>query len=229
MLRIVLVGAWAAGLALLLAACGRPAEPSLNGHWRAEQLQVHSLLLPIGPNLIISDHELFVPATDTRLHIQAVERRGNEVRLQFKAGLGWIFYLESAQRMAIDVPLLGVIHYRRVTDTQHAAPVGRAVAQATQRPTPVAASTVVPPHGAAAVTPVVAARAPRDAPTSRDSVSAMPEAMAALQMGDTNAAIRHLDLALRKRHVDAAIIRDDPRWAHLRHDIRYQALMARQD
>ena len=237
MTRTWRAGLCAAGAMLLLAGCQRASETSLYGHWRAEQLRVQSLLLPIGPDLEISAHELYVPATATRLAVEGAERDGDEVTLHFKAGLGWTFRLVSDQRMVIDVPLLGPVYYQRVNTGPTAAAIPPADVTST-----VAASASLAPSTSkvAAVAPTLPAMASneRQIPPSATPAAARPllvqnddgplaSAQSALHRGDSDTALREIDQALRTQRTNALAVQAHPNLKGLHEDPRFQALMGR--
>jgi len=226
----------------VIGGCSKTEPPSINGHWRAERVQVQSLVIPIGPELVINDHEIQVPATNLRLPVDHVERHGNNVTVQFAVGLGWTFFVESATRMYIDVPLVGKVAYTRVAAPSNAgqpAPVQQALqltkpaSGATPQGPAVEGSSATPqapqatPHG-----PRVPASVAQGADAAAERVpTASPDVLAraaeAAQRNDFDTALRELDAALANKTVTAAQAAGDHRLAPLRNDIRYQALIAR--
>lgn len=96
--------------------------PPITGNWEAEDLRIDSLMVPIGPRLEISQTEVVIPALETRLPIVAIERPSrDEVTLRFPL-LGWTVYFDSADRIHMDVPLMGRVYYRRVDQGGGASP-----------------------------------------------------------------------------------------------------------
>ena len=108
----------------LLQACSEQAKPTIVGHWRAENFRVQGLGLPLGPELKISDKELAVIGTDLRVPVQRIEVRGSEVTLSFPLNLSLSFHFESADRIYVDLPLVGPIYYSKVSTVVAARPAG---------------------------------------------------------------------------------------------------------
>jgi hypothetical protein len=158
---------------LLAAGCSKADGPSIIGHWRAERVQVASVQLPIGPDIAINENEISNPDTDTGIPIKAIERKDNEVVLDFSYGLGLSFYFDGPDRMYVKVPLAGRIYYRRVAD---AAPV--------QAQTAAASAAVAPVRVAPSVVSVVA----QDVVRSADSRTLVQQAEAAMRNGEAGRA-----------------------------------------
>lgn len=94
-------------------ACSKPDANRIVGQWHAESFRLQGLNLPIGPDLIISAHELV--ALDTTVPVESIVADGDEVVLQIKSGFGLSFYFENADQMYFDAPFIGKIYYKRVT------------------------------------------------------------------------------------------------------------------
>jgi len=112
-------------VALTLVGCSKSDGPGIVGHWRAERLQVLSAHLPIGPDFVVSEHELASPDAEVRIPIAAIETKRNEAIVDFAYGVGLSFYFDGPDRMYVQVPLAGKLYYRRVKDGTE----GGAVAQ----------------------------------------------------------------------------------------------------
>lgn len=104
-----------AGLtALAIAGCSESVSPkAVLGHWTAENLRIQAVGIPIGPELDITEQEIAVPGTALRVPLQRVEAKGREVTLTFPMGLSLAFQVESPERMSVDVPFIGLVHYRK--------------------------------------------------------------------------------------------------------------------
>lgn len=132
--------------ALSLVGCSKPDGPSIVGHWRAERVQVLSAHLPIGPDFMVSEHELASPDAEVRIPIEAIETKRNEAIVDFAYGVGLSFYFDGPDRMYVEVPLAGKLYYRRIKDgsgsgsvTQAAAALPAAAASPAMNSAPTAA------------------------------------------------------------------------------------------
>lgn len=216
-------------LAMLLAACSPEPAPSIDGHWKAEDLRVQSLVLPIGPELLISERDITVPSLATTLQYEERVLEGNAITLRFALGPGLTFHLESRDRMFIDVPFVGKVFYRRIGDVAPRVPTSntsapKAMSGASSIDPQAANSlppdkTEIPTAGASLGTPP-----PQATDTGRRNLDA---AFAALQQGDPDTAIRVLDQALSSGHIAVGDLAADPRWHSLAGDIRFKALLVR--
>jgi len=102
-------------LTLGMAGCSNDDAPTIVGHWRAERARVFSALIPIGPDIVVSEHDITSPDSDVHIPI-SIETKHNEAVLDFSYGVGLSFYFEGADRMYVEVPLVGKIYYQRVKD-----------------------------------------------------------------------------------------------------------------
>jgi len=125
--------------ALSLVGCSKPDDPSIVGHWRAERVQVLSAHLPIGPDFIVSEHELASPDAEVRIPIATIETKRNEAIVDFAYGVGLSFYFDGPDRMYVEVPLAGKLYYRRIKDGSGSGSVAQA---ATASPSGAAPSAV---------------------------------------------------------------------------------------
>jgi hypothetical protein len=81
-----------AALAFALASCSNGDGAKILGHWRAERIKLMSLHIPIGPEFIITQHDLFALEANMHIPVTSIAEDGNEVVLNFSAGLGLSFY-----------------------------------------------------------------------------------------------------------------------------------------
>jgi hypothetical protein len=205
-------------LALALAACAKEDGGRIVGTWRAERLEVMSLKLPVGPELRIS-REALTTAGDVKIPIAGITQDGDEVTLDTDAMVGMTFYFVEADRMYLDVPLLGRVYYRRVTDT--AAGTNPGVRQdPAAEPAPANARQPILPSQAPAVPPVREAVAPPRHPD-------YTQALVLLREGDRDGAVRSLNSAFRNGFHDLELLAKTPEFDALASDPRYQALLAR--
>lgn len=121
-------------LATLLSGCMDDNSATIQGHWKAERLKVQSLSVPIGPELVVGDKDVYVRELDVRFPILSFSSHGEEVLVEFPLGLGISFYLENPNRMYVDVPLAGKIFYRRVETSGTSVPVKINVSSAVAAP-----------------------------------------------------------------------------------------------
>lgn len=196
-------------LALALAACAKEDGGRIVGTWRAERLEVMSLKLPVGPELRIS-RDALTTAGDVRIPIAGISQDGDEVTLDTDAMVGMTFYFVEADRMYLDLPLLGRVYYRRVADRAGPAPV------AVQAPAPVPQAPALPPVRQADTLPPAAAYPQEYA-----------QALALLKQGDRDGAVRSLNNAFGKGFRDLGLLARTPEFDVLASDPRYQALLAR--
>jgi hypothetical protein len=122
--------------ALSLVGCSKPDGPSIVGHWRAERVQVLSAHLPIGPDFMVSEHELASPDAEVRIPIEAIETKRNEAIVDFAYGVGLSFYFDGPDRMYVEVPLAGKLYYRRIKDGSGSGSVTQAATASRAASTP---------------------------------------------------------------------------------------------
>jgi hypothetical protein len=196
----------------LLIACGKSDGGRIFGHWRAERLQLQGLSVPMGPEFVVSQTELHSMAGDVRIPISSVTADGDAVTLGMPLGLGLRFQFDGADRVAFDMPLVGKIYYRRVSD-----PVQ--VAQ--------------PPVVAAPATTPAAAHTPRTPPPETelsqrdDPMLDYNRCIARMRQGDTDGAVRSLRNAFQHGFRDFALLENTPDLVALKKDPRYLALVTR--
>lgn len=201
----------------LLVACGKPDGERIFGHWRAERLQLQGLSVPMGPEFVVSQTELRSMAGDVRIPISSITADGDGVTLDMPLGLGLRFQFDGADRVAFDMPLVGKIYYRRVSDAVQAA-----------QPPAIVPSVVVAP----AATPAVA-HTPRKLPLDTE----LPQrdnpmldynlCVARMRQGDADGAVRSLRDAFQHGFRDFALLERAPDLVPLKNDPRYIALVTR--
>ncbi|WP_331596748.1 hypothetical protein [Paraburkholderia sp.] len=231
---------------LAAAACSKTEDPSILGHWRAERVQVASVQLPIGPDIVIDEHAISSPDAEASLPVKDIERKGDEVVLDLPYGVGLSFYIDGPDRMYIKVPFAGRVYYRRVVD---AAQVQRQTAAASDALAPLRVAQPVLP---APVPPVVqtadyqalmqqAQAAMRDGATAQAETLLMqagryppahPEvdydqAVLTARCARPDLAIEHLNDAFKRGFRQFARLDSTRDFDALKTDVRYQALVAR--
>jgi hypothetical protein len=192
----------------LLVACGKPDSERIFGHWRAERLQLQGLSVPMGPEFVVSRTELRSMDGDVRIPISSVTADGDAVTLDMPLGLGLRFQFDGADRVAFDMPLVGKLYYRRVSDAVQVAqpPVVAAPAVAHTPRTP-------PPE--------------TGLPQRDDPMLDYNRCIARVRQGDTDGAVRSLRDAFQHGFRDFALLESSPDLAPLKNDPRYMALVAR--
>ncbi|MEX3967394.1 hypothetical protein AB4Y42_35110 [Paraburkholderia sp. EG286B] len=184
MMPPIRLAAIAAMVPLALAAgCSRSDDASVLGHWRAERMQVYSVKLPLGPDVVISKDSITSPGVDAKIPLDGIERKGDEAVLDTSYGMGISLYFASPDRVYLNVPIIGKVYYRRVDDS----PVGTtdvatATAQhAVQAVVPAGPSVITPAARPAEVRQVSAA-----APVASNDTAQglMQQAEAALRAGE---------------------------------------------
>ena len=204
-------------LALMLSACAREDGSRILGTWRAERMEVMSFKLPVGPELRIGRDELRT-GDDIRLPIAAITQDGDEVTLDTESMIGMTFYFVEADRMYLDLPLIGHIYYRRVDE-----PAAGEERAAAIQPAAVLVRQAELPRQARA--------APASAPVREVVAPAyahdFEQALALLREGDRDGAVRSLNRAFGKGFKDIGLLGRTPGFDVLKDDVRYQALLAR--
>ena len=107
-------------LALLLGACSKQGGERILGHWRAEQMQLQGLGVPMGPEFVVSPSELRSPDGDIHIPLSSISTEGEMVTLNLPLGLGLTFRFESSDRISFEIPLLAGqrIYYRRMSRSE---------------------------------------------------------------------------------------------------------------
>jgi hypothetical protein len=220
----------------LLAACSKQEGPSIVGHWKAERATVFSAQLPVGPDIVISEQAIRVPGTDGIIALSGITKKSGEAVLEMPYGVGLSFYFDGADRVHLNVPLLGKIYYRRVLD---AAPTQVAVTGAVPTVPAPPPAIAVPPASSAPQRPAPAAQSANvidvaattdAAPNVATSTSTSPEfdhAVLAARQGDQDLAIDRLRDAFQHGFKNIDELDATPEFAALRSDVRFQALVAR--
>lgn len=108
-------------LVAVLSACGQEGSKRILGHWRADRLQVQSISLPMGPEFVVTPHELTSLDGEIRIPISSIKSEGNTVTIGIPLSIGLSFYFEDSDRIYLDVPLAGRVYYQRVADAVHPA------------------------------------------------------------------------------------------------------------
>lgn len=178
------LAALAAMVPLTLAAgCSKSDGASVLGHWRAERMQVYSVKLPLGPDVVISKDAISSPGVDARIPLDGIERKGDEVVLDTSYGMGISLYFAGPDRVYLKVPFIGKVYYRRVDDS----PVGTAdVTTARAQPDVQAVVSAGPAVVTSAVRPAEVRQVAATAPVASNDTAQglMRQAEAALREGE---------------------------------------------
>ncbi len=128
----------------LLSSCSKDDGSRILGLWRAERLQVQSISLPMGPEFLVKPNELMSADGEIRIPISSIHSEGNVVTLDVPLGIGLSFNFENSNRISFDVPLVGRVYYRRVTDAVKPDRENFALAPANQVTAPSTRTNAVP-------------------------------------------------------------------------------------
>lgn len=202
----------AVAVAAALAACAKQDGSILLGQWHAERFDVEGLKLPIGPDLAIARDKLSTGNGDLGVTVTAIEQEGDEVVLDVSGGIGLTFHMIDADRMYVQIPFIPVlnrIYYRRV---------GNAVVA----PAP---ATVVAAVAAPATAPAPIVAAPTRRPGLAADVESYALALQAARQGQRDAALRYLHQAVREGFDRADVLHQEPAFAALQSDPRYQVIV----
>jgi hypothetical protein len=232
---------------VLVTACSKQAAPSILGHWQAERVSVFSAQLPIGPDIVVSEHAISSPDAGVGLTVKGIERNGDEATVDLAYGVGLSFYFDGPDRMYLKVPLVGPVYYRRVTQdvvasssAQPAAastspsaddPVRNGVVASAARVVPVDKQVSLLEQGEQVMRSGQYGRAEELLTKAGENLSTHPAvdydlASLAARKGDADEAIRHLNDAFKAGFRKFSRLESAPEFASLRLDVRYQALVA---
>lgn len=235
---------WVLSLTILVTGCEKHPDPkNIEGHWVAEEFRVESVSLPIGPELHITQNQLWLGTSTAPMKLRGIIADGKDVTLKTELGLNIIFSFENKDRMYFSIPFVGErIYYKR--DTMNAAVSASATpreAKSKQSPMAVNVQTS-PPHTPTAiplssVSPAPVTSNPTAAVITQDMntqihVSSASEtqyelALQAMRDGDNDAALRSLSTALASGFSDWQRIDEEPLLAALANDVRFQVLRSR--
>lgn len=243
---------WLLWIALMVTGCGQRPDPKIiEGHWVAEAFRVESVSLPIGPDLYITQNQLGLGTGTAPMKLRGISAKGEEVTLQTEIGLNIMFTFESKDRMYFSIPFVADrIYYNRdpmyvavsgstaldevkpvrVAEPQYA----RAVNMQVTPPPPANSDTTEepvlssPPGSIATVSTQAVVRQSVDVPNPVPSSETQYErALEAMRQGDKDAALRSLSAALAVGFLDWQRIDEEPLFAPLVNDVRFQVLRSR--
>ena len=215
-MKLSIVGLWILGC-VLLASCSKAGRPSVLGHWQAERATFFSAHLPVGPDIVISQHAVSVPDTDASIPLNAITLKDNEAVLEMPYGVGVSFYFDGPNRMYLDLPVLGKIYYQRVIDSVSTVPPALATSPPVESTAKRAES-------------LTTRQVPVPVPHVDLSVSSPSDfdlALHAAKQGDNELALDSLRRAFSLGFRGFGQLDSAPELAGLRADVRYQALVAR--
>lgn len=235
---------WVLSLTILVTGCEKHPDPkNIEGHWVAEEFRVESVSLPIGPELHITQNQLWLGTSTAPMKLRGIIADGKDVTLKTELGLNIIFSFENKDRMYFSIPFVGErIYYKR--DTMNAAVSASATPrEAKPKQSPMAVNVQTsPPHTPTAiplssVSPAPVTSNPTAAVITQDMntqihVSSASEtqyelALQAMRDGDNDAALRNLSTALASGFSDWQRIDEEPLLAALANDVRFQVLRSR--
>lgn len=235
---------WVLSLTILVTGCEKHPDPkNIEGHWVAEEFRVESVSLPIGPELHITQNQLWLGTSTAPMKLRGIIADGKDVTLKTELGLNIIFSFENKDRMYFSIPFVGErIYYKR--DTMYAAVSASATPrEAKPKQSPMAVNVQTsPPHTPTAiplssVSPAPVTSNPTAAVITQDintqiHVSSASEtqyelALQAMRDGNNDAALRSLSTALASGFSDWQRIDEEPLLAALANDVRFQVLRSR--
>lgn len=235
---------WVLSLTILVTGCEKHPDPkNIEGHWVAEEFRVESVSLPIGPELHITQNQLWLGTSTAPMKLKGIIADGKDVTLKTELGLNIIFSFENKDRMYFSIPFVGErIYYKR--DTMYAAVSASATpreAKSKQSPMAVSVQTSPPLTPTAmplsSVSPAPVTSNPTAAVITQDMntqihVSSASEtqyelALQAMRDGNNDAALRSLSTALASGFSDWQRIDEEPLLAALANDVRFQVLRSR--
>jgi len=82
------------------------------GRWRAEQLTVAGLSIPIAPNIEFS--RTHVTLEGVVQEVDSYEKQGNRITVHMKKSASLSFEFQSSREMTFAVPLLGPLKYTKI-------------------------------------------------------------------------------------------------------------------
>lgn len=227
---------------MLVSACSKSAGPSILGHWRAEHVEVYSLQLPIGPDVVVTSSEIRSPDTGASIAVTGIESTGDAATLEVPYGVGLKFFFDGPDRMYLKVPLIGRVYYRRVKESANASQPIAASSGVAEASSQEMASPVAKPALSGLMSPAVqtASNSPGTVGQPAARVTSIPEkttdgpgadqykrALRAAGQGNLEVAIDDLDGAFKAGFRGFALLDTAPEITELRKDVRYQALVAR--
>jgi hypothetical protein len=98
---------------LVVAGCdlGQPYR-DIFGTWRADQLTVGGVGIPIAPNMEFDSGKAVIAGT--ALPVESYSREGERITVHLKGAPSLTFEMQGKDVMAIEVPLIGKTRYTRV-------------------------------------------------------------------------------------------------------------------
>ncbi|QEZ44883.1 hypothetical protein [Cupriavidus oxalaticus] len=102
--------------AAVLLACGKSDGNRILGHWRAERFASQGISVPMGPEFEITPHAVRSPDGEIEIPISAITAKGDQVTLEGPLSIGLSFHFEEADRISLDLPFVGKLYYRRVSN-----------------------------------------------------------------------------------------------------------------
>ncbi|MEM5439926.1 TPR end-of-group domain-containing protein [Paraburkholderia diazotrophica] len=237
----------------LFSACSKSSGPSILGHWHAEHVNVYSLQLPVGPDIVVSDNQILSPDTGASIPVTRIQNKDDTATVDLPLGVGLTFYFDGADRMYMKVPLVGRVYYRRVAEPAQAVASQGSMRADVQKPASAALVTgrVMPAEPSTgditgqigkAVTsksadvnkqPQQGSQPDKPSATGTRQLEAdagsaeYKLALVAASEGDTDSAIGHLSDAFKDGFRMFNLLESAPEFNTLKKDVRYQALVAR--
>lgn len=225
-------------LVTLLSACSKPDGRRILGHWRAEQMQLQGLRLPMGPDFVVREDELRSTNGEIRIPVSSITETGGKITLNVPFGLGLAFEIEGADRISFEIPLIGEkVYYRRVSDESlivaSPPPVSIPVTPLPSKIGPTSAPSTTPILAQQAVPKieisVESASLPLSSAQKKDgeSLAYYNQSIFYMRQGNSDAAVRSLRDAFEYGFRDFERLDASPDLMALKRDPRYVALISR--
>lgn len=219
--------------AAVLLACGKSDGNRILGHWRAERFVAQGISMPMGPEFEITPHAVRSPDGEIEIPVSAITAKGDQVTLEGPLSIGLSFHFEEADRISLDLPFVGKLYYRRVSNPSQTAARssnnGTAPTSTKAPKTANGANSGMPQHKP--VTAAVPAEA-RSSQIGKHAASVDPmddyqRACASMREGDADSAVRHLHAGFQHGFRRFDLLEASVELAPLKADPRYVALLAR--
>jgi hypothetical protein len=103
---------WLAWLVVLMGGCSL-VEPhrEIYGRWRAQQLSLAGIAIPVAPNMDFSAHQ--VTLDDKPIEVDSYSKQEKRITVHLKSSISLTFEMEGSDAMTIELPLVGRIRYTR--------------------------------------------------------------------------------------------------------------------
>lgn len=215
--------------AAVLLACGKSDGNRILGHWRAERFVAQGISVPMGPEFEVTPSAVRSPDGEIEIPISAITAKGDDVTLEGPLSLGLSFHFEDADRISLDLPFVGKLYYRRITNGSQIVAKSN---DGTSSTPPKALETTNGANTGISSHPPVTDAAPQRPPLNVPAAPVDPmddyrRASASMREGDADSAVRHLHAGFQHGFRRFDLLDASIELAPLKTDPRYVALLAR--